>query len=360
MPQRPMEGKNMKRPDLFRATALGTLLAVAACSAEPGPPIQENEPARAGTTAQAVRARVPVTVTAAGTLEPAVGATLSTRVSGRVAEIPVRVGERVQAGDVVARLEGEDLLARQRQAEAGVAAALAVHRDATASFARIRNLHAAEAVSQAAFDAAEAGQAQAAQGLKAARAALAEVRAHLQYAVIRAPYDGIVTATHVDPGDLATPGAPVVGIEQPGRMRVRVALSERDRRVAAPGGRVRVEAEAGPSESPVLVVDGTVTEVGPSIDPRTRTSLVEVIVDGGAALLPSGAFVRVRFPAGEREAVLVPERAVVRRGQLEGVYVVDESGDRRLRWLRLGHLLAGGREAISGLEGGETLWVAED
>ena len=320
-----------------------------------------HEPAETGHTGTALRVQltavrleqVPVTVTAVGTTEPYARATPGTRLLGRVLQVNVKEGQRVGEGAVLVRIEGADLDARRHQAASALQEAQAVLANAENNLRRVRNLYQERAVSKQSLDMAETEHRRAEAAVANAQGGLQEVDANLGYSTIRSPISGLVVRKFVQPGDMASPGAPLFTVEQQDPMKVTVEVGERDLPYIQMQAPVHVEVEAlgGAGKSGWV---GRVEAIVPSADPTSRTFQVNVLVDNPDATLRSGMFARVGFQKGERPGLLVPETAVVRRGQLEGVFVV-ENGQARLRWVRLGRAFGGQREVIAGLEAGESV-----
>jgi len=333
----------------FTALAVLPVLAAAACGGA------EQEPAAtpgAAITAFTVTAEsLPALLPVDGTVQGAERAVLSTRMMARIVSIDVEAGARVRRGQALLRLGVDDVAANRAQAEAGVAAAEAAHAEAVRQAARMDTLLAQDAVARVQRDQAHLQRDQAAAQLAAARAALAQVDAASAYATIRAPFAGAVSQRLANVGDLAVPGTPLIVVEGAGPREAVLAVPGDVARQLRPGTTVQV---AGPSgwSGPA-----TVRAVGAGADPMTRTVEVRATLP---ADWPTGVAVTALIPHGVRETIAIPERVVVRRGQLTGVRVVTPEGT-VLRWVRLGRSLAGAPdqaaeprvEVLSGLRSGE-------
>jgi RND family efflux transporter MFP subunit len=261
-------------------------------------------------------------------------ANLATRGSGTVEAVPVDVGSRVRAGQVVVRLEGSG-------AESAVASAEAQAEVARRTFERMSNLERDGAATKQELDQAEAA-------FRTAEARLDEAVAARDYFILRAPFDGTVTARLADPGDLAVPGRPILVLSGSGGVKV-----EAD--VPAPMVDRVVEGE------PVVVVSAelgrrvaTVRRVVPVIDLASHRFRIEATFDGPGSVPAAGSFVRIELPAPGEFSLWVPADALVRRGQLTGVFVVVD-GDARLRWIRAGRRAADAVEALSGVNEGDSI-----
>ncbi len=299
--------------------------------------------------------QVPVTVTAMGTTEPYARATPGTRLLGRVLQVNVKEGDRVAEGQVLVRIEEAELDARRQQAASGLQEAQAVLANAETNLRRVRNLYEERALPKQSLDTAETEQRRAEAAVAAAQGALQEMEANLGYSTIRSPLSGLVVRKFVQSGDMASPGAPLFTVEQQDPMKVTVEVGERDLPFIQMQTPVQVEVEALGSAGQSSWM-GRVEALVPSADPSSRTFQVKVLVDNAEGSLRSGMFARVGFQKGERPGLLVPEAAVVRRGQLEGVFVIQD-GKARLRWVRFGKAFGGRREVIAGLEAGEQVVV---
>jgi RND family efflux transporter MFP subunit len=292
-----------------------------------------------------------------GALQAVRQSTLAAQVAGNVLTLAVKAGDRVKAGQPIARIDERDAQAGLLRAQAGVAEAEAQLRNAESNAARTRDLRAQGFVSQAAQDAADT-QAQAVQaGLQQARAARNQAALTRGFATVTAPFDAVVLATHVDAGDLAAPGRAVATVYAPGALRAVVQV---------PASRGALAREA--RQVQVVLPDGRAIEpsartVLPGADPMSQT--VEWRLDlpavSTADLLP-GLTVQVRFAAatgaiGVASPIVVPSTALLRRGELTAVYV--EQGRRFvLRAVRAGADRGGaGTQVWAGLRAGERIAV---
>jgi RND family efflux transporter MFP subunit len=292
---------------------------------------------------------VPVTLEASGTAAPYAEATVSTKLMGTVLEVAVREGDKVQKGVALLTIDARELAARSIQAGAAVAQAEAVRREAEVHANRMRTLFAQEAAPRAQLDAAETALARAEAGVHSARAAAAELDAVREYATVRAPFAGVVTRRMVDPGAFATPGAPLLTIQDASRLRIEVTAPPDAVRDLTRGTRVAASVEGTPADA---VVEGIVPAGG-------SLYTVNAILDNREARYLAGSVATLSLPQGERDAILVPELAIHREGDLTGIYVKhqDTVG---LRWVRLGRTHQNAVEVLAGLRDGEQFIVPGD
>jgi membrane fusion protein, multidrug efflux system len=345
--------------------AIGFVVAAAAVLAGCGEPVRVESAGVGPVTgvtivAAAVVERAGVYETA-GTVKARSVATISAKWMGFVREVKVSVGDRVAAEHLLVTLDARDLdaaAARARagvpEAESGIAAARANLELAQATFRRMKELYGKKSISDQEFDEASARlrSAEAAEALARARRAQVdqEIRAAdvaRSYAEVTAPFAGVVTAKAVEPGNLAAPGAPLLTIE---------------------GGGYRLEAEveqartvrAGQAVSVTLdgvarTIAARVGEVVPSVNTASRAYTVKIDLPAEAAIR-SGVFGRASFASGGTSELAIPAAAVIRRGQLESVFVVD-AGVARLRMVTLGTEANGSVTVRSGLSAGERVIV---
>ncbi|MDY0269476.1 efflux RND transporter periplasmic adaptor subunit [Trichloromonas sp.] len=314
-------------------------------------------------------AKADVTPLAAGeayvaTLESPDRATLAARLDGRVARLMVRAGERVEEGQLLAviadhgaaegRREAEGALTEARKAAAAAEARLRLTEQTEA---RYRRLFEREALTAQEFDKVRAELEEARQLEAAAQAAIARAAAArdgadvtLGHSRIKAPYAGVVVALLIKEGGTVFPGAPLFTLDRVGRTLARVDLPESLAARIALGSAFTVEIPALGRE-----VAGSVRELIPAADPASRTFQVKIELATDEPL-PAGLFARVRPHGDDTVALLVPRAALVRRGQLDGIYVVEE-GILRYRLARTGRVVGDQVEILSGLRTGETLVV---
>lgn len=266
----------------------------------------------------------PATVTSTDAAE------LATRTSGTVKRVRVDVGTRVAAGDTLLELDATGVTADIEGAEASV-------RQARKRFERIQNLEADGAATRQELDDARAT-------LERARAALDRARGQREYVVLRAPFTGTVSERSVDAGDLAVPGRPVLHLIRPSSVKIVADLPARVGAKLEPGAEASVlDPETGGRRA-VRVV-----RVSPARQASSRRMRVELELSSGNAGPPApGSYVRLELTAGTPSTLWIPADAVVRRGQLEGVYLADGE-ELELQWLELGDEREGAIEVLAGL-----------
>lgn len=329
---------------------------------------------------------------AVGVVRARTSTVVSSRVIGTITSLRVHEGDRVRAGQVLIEVDNRDARVQVERAQAGLreaqssideldrnlkaavaarTAAEANRRLAEATLRRYQSLRERRSVSDQEYDevearsqvaVAEVDRAEKMRQVVEARRQMVEARidqakadvagaqVYAGYARITSPVDGVVTIKHVDIGALAAPGTPLLTIEGGGNFRLEAAVEESRISGIAPDAPALVKVDAvGGAE-----LSGKVVEIVPAADPASRTFTVRIDLPVNPALR-SGQFGRAVFTAGQREAVLVADAALVRRGQLTGVYVVDEKGIVSLRLITPGRKSGDRVEVLSGLKNGEKM-----
>lgn len=292
-------------------------------------------------------------------------AVLTARVDGRVTRVLVREGAQVRKGELLLTIEENQVADRLREAEAAVAESRQGLETARAradladkTFGRYQQLYRNEAATPQEMDQVSAELQVARQSLQAAQAAVDRAesvrdaaRTALSYTRLTAPYDAVVVEKKVEEGSTVMPGAPLFILDRAGGWSVRAEIPESCAGRIRPGAEVRIEVPSMGRDYPAKV-----TDIVAATDPRSRTFQVKAALPADADVV-SGLFARLIFPGGEREAILIPSPAVVRRGQLSGVYVVKD-GILHFRLVKTGREVEGKIEILSGLDAGEAIVVS--
>ena len=261
---------------------------------------------------------IPILAEAVGTVRSRRQTEIAARVLAEVREMRRQPGDEVAAGEVLIILDSRDLKARVEQAQANLKSRQEALQEARTEFERTKNLLAKEASTQQQMDIARFRLAGAEAQEIAAQKALEEAQITLGYAEIRAPFPGLIFEKRTDPGDLAAPGKPLLGLYDPKQLRLEVLVEERLLWILKVKDVIEITIEALGRP-----IQGQVSEVVPAVDPSTRTGIVKIDLPDSGDLKP-GMFGRARIPMGKRAAVAVPRAALVRRGQLEMVFVPGE------------------------------------
>jgi len=309
-------------------------------------------------------ANIPDVVEAVGTLRATQTSQLAAQMMGNIVEVRVREGDHVQRGQVLAVIDDAQPRAALDRATAADFAAQqetsASESDFTlaeATFKRYQTLYDRKSVSPQEFDeikaryqAAQARREMAHARQAQAKAAVQQARTALGYTHIVAPFDGLVTEKKVDAGTLASSGMPIFTVEDLRRYRLEATVNESDVRYVRAGQQVAVLIDTLRNRQ----LEGRVIEIVPAADPASRSFLVRIELPPDAALR-SGLFGRAQFAHGEHAALLIPRAAVIERGQLQGIYVLDQNRIAGLRYITVGRPSAQQVEVLAGLQAGEML-----
>ncbi len=291
-----------------------------------------------------------------GVIQPVRQSTVSSQVSGRIATFLVKAGDRVKAGQLLAAIDDREASVGQQRSQAQVDQAQADLRNAQANYNRNKDLQTKGFVSRAALDTADA-QLKSAQALRdQATAAIRQSNLAQSFTQVTAPFEGWVLHTDAQAGDLAVPGKPLLVLYAP--LPIRVVVQVPASRAAEIGDAADIQVKAG-NVDPAGWITPSSRSLVPSADPVSQTTewRLELPAAQSAGLIP-GQQVRVKFSAAQavtRQTLVVPDQAIVRRGELTAVYV--QSGLAfSLRAVRLGQKLgAQGTEVLAGLKSGDVV-----
>lgn len=287
-----------------------------------------------------------------GVVEAVREAVLSAQTSGRVTAVDVDVNDRVVAGQTLLRLSVVEQQAGVDAARAQLRAAEASAVEAERNYQRFASLVKDNYVSRAQLDQARAGRDAANAARDAARAQLASAGQGAEYTMVRAPYAGIIAARNVEPGEAVGPGQALLTVYAPEDLRIEVRVPQSDAEAirAQPGARVIFDGGAS--------IDARQVVVYPSADPLSHSVVVRVLLPQMQTPVAPGTTAKVVFPIHSSDKrLLIPEAAIVRRGELTGAYVLKD-GTVTLRQLRLGTREGETVEALAGLRPGDV--VARD
>ena len=298
-------------------------------------------------------------VSASGKIEAENSADLSTRMMGYVTKIHVIVGQRVNAGQTLVSINNSDLLAKKAQVDASIMQATAGYNNAKKDYDRFSNLFKQQSASQKELDDMTARYEMAKAGLEGAKQMRNEVLAQFNYSNITAPFSGVVTNTFVKEGDMANPGMPLVSVEGASKLQVTAMVSENDINAIKKGMLAKVLVKSSNKN-----LTGKVSELSTSATNTGGQYLVKIDLDKTDSSILSGMFVNVQFPIENKVSttsnnmVLVPENALVKQGQLTGLYTIGNENVAILRWLRIGKTFGNQIEVLSGLTANEQYIVS--
>lgn len=326
----------MKKPIIFGILLLAAV-AVNAVELPDTAPVQYREVAQ--------------TYIADGLVEAVRQSTVSAQISGRVVEINFDVGDHVNKGQVILRIDEREAVQAVAGSQAQLMQAQANMQNSKAAYERAKQLFVKKFISQAALDKAQAEYKVALAQTQASEALAGQSRLMRGYAAVLAPYSGVVAARLVELGEMVMPGKPLMTGFDPAEMRAVADLPQG--KLASIGVRGKIEAMV---EAPSLNrwIKPTSATLHPVADTRTHSTKVRMNLPKNVAGIYPGMFMRVHFVIGKINKLVIPFSAVLRRGEVTAVYVVDENGAVKLRQIRLGDAtLDGAVEVLAGLNQGE-------
>lgn len=362
-------------PLIALSTSLALLVSCGRQSEKPEVSVSRTPPISVKTVTLA-ETEVPEIYTAPGTVRAKTSSTLSSKVLAYVRSVNVHEGQRVRAGQTLVVLNGQDLDASYRGAEAAreevsrsieeadsAITEAKTNLDLTeVTYSRLKDLFDKRSISNQEFDEANAKlkSARAAYDRASARREQAQSRARQMdaelraaditrgYETISAPFAGVVVSKNVDPGILASPGMALLTLEEEGSYRLEASVEESRLPSIRLHDCVPIQIDASKQN-----LSGVVSEISPSVDAASRTYTVKLDLPAVTGL-HSGVFGRALFPSGNRRTLAVPSDVVVQEGDLVSVLVAD-GGFARRRLITTGAALTNKTIVLSGLYPGDAL-----
>ncbi len=293
---------------------------------------------------------IPRYETAVGTIQAVHEAAVASKILARVEEVNVTAGQKVLAGEVLVKLQDQDLRAKLGQVDSNLVAAQARQSQAETEYLRAQGLLAQSAISLSEKQAREADLRLANAEVERATQAIAEAKIQLSFATIAAPFDGVVVDKQVKAGDTAVPGQVLFRIYDPTQMQLVAQVRESLAMSLRPGQKLTASLDALGYET-----QATISEVVPQSNSATHSFEVKVIGPVPEGIY-SGMFGRLKLPLGTEEAILVPKSAITHIGQLSMIYVAHDNRMER-RNVQLGRELGDQIQILAGLRSGETIIV---
>ncbi|WP_339724396.1 efflux RND transporter periplasmic adaptor subunit [Maribacter stanieri] len=348
----------MKNKKYIITAILGATILISSCGSEDKKAVVDNSPAIAVQVKTVSEDNSSPFLTVSGKIEAAKSANISTRMMGYVDKIYVNVGDKVNKGQLLMSVNNADVSAQLAQVNAGITEAEAAFTNAEKDFNRFSTLFKENSASQKELDDITANYNMAKARLESAKQMRNGVNAQMGYANIRAPFNGVVTNKFISAGDMANPGMPLLEVESPGKYQVLAMVPESEILAVKNDTEVTVQVKALNEN-----VKGKVTEVSTSSKNTGGQYLVKVILDKTDAQILSGMYATVQFPVARKttsSAVMIPVQAIVKKGQISGIYTVSQSNTALLRWLRLGRTFGDQVEVLSGLSADEQYIVSAE
>lgn len=303
-------------------------------------------------------------INASGQVEAIQSANISTRVMGYITNVYVKIGDHVKQGQLLFTVNSNDILAKRAQTDAGIAQADAALTNAKKDFERFSTLYKQQSATAKELDNASLQYYAARANANAARQMRNEVNAQFSYANVTAPFSGLVTQKMQDAGSMATPGMPVVTIEQSGNLQVSASVSESQIAKIKQGDKATLNIK-----SVNKIIAGKITQISQSSQSSGGQYIIKIsIPDSEKKQVYAGMYVNVNIPVKElvqnvsanENNILVPAESIINKDQLTGLYTIGNNNTALLRWVRLGKSFGNNVEVLSGLAKNETFIVHAD
>lgn len=300
--------------------------------------------------------------TVAGVVGPVQRARMGTRQAGTVEQVLVEAGDAVEAGQPIIRIDARDLEAARRAARLQLQAARQAWEVAHNNEQRFRRLFEQQLIAKARLEEAEVAARGARGRLQQAEAELAAIKVNIDYATVQAPFDGVVSEILAETGTFVAPGPALVIFEDRSRLKVNAAIDQASAAELAPGDAIEMNASGLDA-----ALTGRVQAVLPALRDTGVGQRVRLVIDTPPPQLAPGMIVELRLPAGDASyaAVSIPASALWRRGQLDGVFVVEADEQQRLRarlrWVSVAPRSRGESsvQILQGLSPGERVVVGD-
>lgn len=353
--------KTKKRLIVFVLSGMGLIAGVTACSGTDSKERQSTEKPVMVVTALPESNHLS-SIEVSGKVESVQIANISTRMMGFITRINVKVGDRVTQGQLLATIESQDIMAKRAQAQAMITESEAALSNAEKDYDRYSQLYNQQSASTKELENMKLQYTSAKSRVEAARQLRNEASAMLSYTQLRAPFAGTVTQKMADAGSMASPGMPILTVEQNGRFQVRAIVPESEIGKIVQG------------QSVTVTIKSTNKTFSAKIDELSTSSLytggqylmLVNVPDGQRQGLYSGQYANVllsttaAIPTAEEAKVLIPESSIIRKDQLTGVYTISQNGKALLRWVRLGKTYGSKVEILSGLAHNEKFVLQAD
>ena len=343
-----------RKPGRIRfALLLPAAAILAGCGSEAKVAPEAVRPVKAVVVGEAARER---TLSYSGVVRPRVESAIGFRVAGKIVERRVNIGDRVEVGQVIARLDDTDLKLAEGSAKAALAAARTRREVAIENLARARMLLPKAFIAKATYDARKNEMDAAVGAFETAEAQLAQAANAVGYATLRADKAGIVTAVRAEPGQVVNAGTSVIVLAEAGETEIAIVVPEQDVARLTVGQPIGLTLWAGPRTS----LKGRIREISAQADSESRTYAVRATVDEPPANMRLGMTATVSIRVEDAAAsVVVPLAAVTESGGSTVVFTVEPASRTvRRKPVTLVATAPEGVRVASGLEPGEIVVTA--
>lgn len=330
-------------------------ITISACSSDKTAAVVNTDPAISVTVATPSCAGQKG-ISISGQVESSQTAAVSTRVMGYITMLKVKAGDHVSKGQLLATISNQDILAKRAQTDAMISEAQAAVNSTQKDYDRFTTLYKQQSATAKELDIVELQYNAAKSRLEGARQMRNEVNVNLGYSNLTAPFTGIITQKMAEAGSIASPGAPLLTIEQSGNYQVSATVPENSISQVQLGAPTIISIQSAGK-----TIKGAVTQINPSSRFTGGQYIIKIAIPASEkAGLYAGMYANVVIPSKEpasaavsNNAVLVPLASIDHKDQLTGLYTIGSNNTALLRWVRLGKTYGDKVEVLSGLEKNE-------
>lgn len=277
---------------------------------------------------------------------------ISTKMMGKATHVNIDEGDRISEGEVLVRIKDNNVQAQKQQVKAKLSQARAGLENAETNFERIKALHESGSATQKEFDDMKTRYKSAQSKVEAMKSRLSEINDMLDYATLTSPFEGYVVEKRISEGDMASPGRPLLMVEDFRHMEVTASVPESQINLFTLEDTVRISIKAAGYDD----LSGVVKQINPAGNRASRQFVVKVTVpmprqEGDN--IKSGMYATLHLRKGGEPTIAVPQQSVIKRGQLTGLYTVSPDEEAVLRWVRTGRSYEDRIEILSGLAEGD-------
>ncbi|MBL7994924.1 efflux RND transporter periplasmic adaptor subunit [bacterium] len=303
---------------------------------------------------------IPADFVYTGNIEGDRRVSLSTKIMGQIISMPFEEGSLVSSGQSVVKIKSDDITAKRGQVKANLTEAQAALKNVEINYRRIKSLYESKSATKKEMDDVEMAYHMAKARVSSVEEMEKEVTDVMEYGDIVTPINGYVIKKTAQEGDMAVPGMPLLIIEDMTTLKINTRVPETEVHLFKKGDRVRVHIDALPETE----LKGTVDQINPAGNSASRQFEVKVLLvdlkETQRNAIKSGMYARVTLEKGLTKTILIPQDAIMRRGQLEGVFIMSDNNTATLRWIRTGNHNGDRIEILSGLQEGEKIVITSD
>jgi len=342
----------MKRTFIF-LTALAFSLIFVACDKKPNPVSKRIKTAPVKVKIQVVKSdNVTNRHSFTGNIEGDKKVKLSTKLMGEITFLNVQEGSKVRRGQTLIKIRNKDMATKKSQIAANFSEANAVFKNADMGYKRMQSLYASKSAPKHELDNAEMAYNRAKSQIELLKHKEAELDEVLSYSTLRSPINGHVVRKMYEKGDIASPGMPLLIIEDMNKLNVIAKVPESQVLLFKEGDTVKIKVDALVGKE----FDGEILHLNPAGNAMSREFSVKIRIKKDKDTpdeLKSGMYAKIVLEKGETELVKAEKKWLIKKGQLTGLYVITDDNRAILRWIRVGRTCEDSVEVVSGLKPGE-------